>query len=266
MKRHFRILALQFVYAFELRSRSFVWFLVALFNPILLLVYWKAVFSQHGGAFGGLGDAQITSYYLLLVIIGAMLEAHIEEDVGKVDIQQGGLVRYLLKPFSYLEYQFLSEIPWRVIQGSFGLLVLLCILFFTNIPLALSHTTSVIFMGIIVGLLGFGVSFMFKMILGILAFWFTDYSGLATLIEIITLIFAGFLMPIEFFPSVVHMIAVYLPFAYVIYFPIRVIQGVVLMNDIVNIVLMQIMWIVVFFITYKVLWLRGVKKFTGIGQ
>jgi ABC-type uncharacterized transport system permease subunit len=56
------------------------------------------------------------------------------------------------------------------------------------------------------------------MILGFVAFWTTDTGGFFQLMEITTIIFAGYLMPFELMPAYITKISFAMPFAYMIYF------------------------------------------------
>jgi len=118
--RYVRMLLIHFEDALAERSRSFVWFLIALINPLMLLLFWRGAILEKPDAYGQWNIPSIMSYYLLLIIAGAFLQVHIDEKIAYSDIQQGQLANYLTRPFSYLLWNFFIELPYRVIQGSFG--------------------------------------------------------------------------------------------------------------------------------------------------
>ncbi len=113
MIRTLRIINLHFINIFQHRTRAFIWFLISLFNPLILLLYWN-------------GTNQITpsliTYYLLLIIAGSTLESHVEDSVSDIDIKQGGLVKFILKPFSYYWLKFFGDATTRLTLGLYGLL------------------------------------------------------------------------------------------------------------------------------------------------
>src|SRR5689334_7180600 len=104
--RYFRIFLLHFQQAFALRSRSLVWFGISLFNPVTFLIFWTGAYNEKSTLFAGWNLSYVSTYYFLLVIASSLLIVHIEEDISYWDIQQGGLSRYLLKPFSYVKSKF----------------------------------------------------------------------------------------------------------------------------------------------------------------
>jgi len=129
--RYLRIFSIYFQDAFVQKSRSFVWFLLSLTGPFMFLLFWTGAKVTKNAGFN---LSAISSYYFLLTIASSLLMAHIENEVGIIDIHEGGLVNYLLKPFSYFWLKFFLEIPWRILQSIMGGIVfLLLILFFISV-------------------------------------------------------------------------------------------------------------------------------------
>lgn len=264
--RILRIVALHFQQALQYRSRSFLWFLLALLNPAIYLLFWRA--AIHSGHIVGTQVIfnDIASYYLLVVIAGALLIAHVEEDVAMIDIKQGELVKYLLKPYPYFWMKFIEEIPYRVIQGTYGWIgLLIMLLIFGNI-LRVVHDPVRILLAICISIAAFFLSFIFKMIVGIATFWIDDFSGLQQLMFVLISLFAGFIQPIEYFHPILRSIALATPFPYMIYYPVVAWTGTLPLLQAVNVLLIQLGIIGVFAYAYIVLWKKGVKEFTGVGQ
>lgn len=264
--RYARIFALHFQQAFALRSRSVVWFLIALLNPLTYFLFWSGAYAGNQVPFAQWNLSSIATYYFLLVIAGSLLIVHIEEDVAHWDIQQGGLSRYLLKPFSYIRSKFFEELPWRIIQGFFGIIIFIIFWVLFGSFVSVAHTVPDILFAFCIAFCGYIISFLFKMIVGISALWLTDYSGLQQLVEAVIFIFAGMLMPLEFLPNGIRQIAFSLPFSYIIYFPLLAFQGKLAIVESVRTIGIQIVWIVILVGIYQVLWKKGVRLFTGLGQ
>lgn len=262
--RYVRIFLLQFQRVLEYKSVNLVWFLIPLFNSGVAILFWKGALK--GSSITGWNFSSLSSYYLFLIIAGSILMIHVEDDVSRLDIRMGGLIKYLLRPFSYFWLKFLDEIPWRLIQGIYGLLILFLVSLFFKIIIPFSQSPDIILLSIIIAVLAYFLSFTFKMIIGILAFWIIDIMGLYQLIEIAILIFAGFLMPIELFPSQISAIAHILPFSYMIYFPIVAFQGKLGLFELIKVIEVQFIWIIILSLVYKLMWGKGIKRFSGVGQ
>jgi ABC-2 type transport system permease protein len=264
--RYLRIFLLHMQETFALRSRSLVWFLIEIFNPLMYFLYWSSAYREKGVLFGGWNLSSVATYYFLLIIASAFLMVHIEEGISYLDIQQGGLSKYLLKPFSYIQIKFIEELPWRLLQGVFGVMLVIAFRSVLGNFVVLVDTLPGILLSLAILVSGYILSFVFKMIVGISALWITDYSGLQEVIEAIMIVFAGLLMPLEFFSPILQRIAFSLPFSYMIYYPVVAFQGKLDMMMSLRVLGAQLVWIMVFIVTYQVMWKKGVRLFTGLGQ
>lgn len=260
------IFLLFFQHVVNFRSRIFIWFLTSFLNPLSLLIFWVAVFKDREGVLTGWTLSTVTTYYFLLIIAGSFIIAHIEEDVAIKDIREGQLVAYLIKPVSYYWIKFFNETPWRIIQGFFGVIVFSIFYILFSEFITLPNTLTGITMAAIMVLLAFFISFTFKMIVGLSAFWFIDFWGLQQIIEVVIIILAGFVMPIEFFPDWLEKLSHLTPFPYMIYYPILSLQSKLPVAQAINVISIQIMWLGILAVVYKLVWARGIKKFTGVGQ
>lgn len=257
---------LHFEHIAEHRVRSFVWFLVSLFNPLLFILFWMGAFQGRTEISSGWTMSSIASYYFLLTIAGATLMSHSEEDVARQDIQNGELVNYLLKPFSYFWMKFFEEIHYRLLQGLYALIVFIVFSIFFHRLIKITTDPKIVFFGAIIISLALLLSYVFKMVVGILAFWTVDIRGIFNLVEIVLVIFAGYIVPIDLLIGPLAKVATALPFAYMIYYPVVVFQGKLGLNQLFNVILVQIFWLLFFILVYRFLWNKGVKKFSGVGQ
>lgn len=264
--RYFRIFLLHFQQAFENRGRSLVWFLLALIGPLIGMAYWIAVYRSENHSIVGWSLPTVTSYYFLLIIAGSFLIAHNEEDVAVNDIQEGQLSTYLIRPFSYFLNQLVGEISWRLLQGVFSVIIIIVLTRFFGSFFTITNDPVVFMLAFISLLLGFVLSFIFKMLLGISAFWFTDFRGIQNISEIVLLVLAGFIMPLDFFPHGLHVLSNLLPFAYMVYYPLTILEGKYELQNSIMYLLLQVGWILVLGILYKVLWKMGIEGYTGAGQ
>ncbi len=262
--KYVRIFLLYFQQAFVYRGRSVVWFFISLFNPLILLLFWYAALTS-GTTTVSWSLSDVTAYYVLLIIAASFLDVHIEETVAVHDISEGGLNAYLVKPISYAVVKLCNELPYRILQGSFGIIVFFIIRFGLGIQFPLVYGVFEILSAVFMILCAFCVSFLFKMIVGLSAFWTTDYSGLAEMTGVLILLFGGFLIPLEFFPRFWQTVASFTPFPYSTYFPVLAVQGRIPLLEMWRIIGIQLGWILVLFLAYQGMWRRGVKLYTGVG-
>ena len=259
--RYFRIFLLHMQEVVEQRGRVFVWLLIAFFTPAILILFWRGAKE-----IGGWTIPEITSYYLFIIVMNAMLMSHQEEHIARIDIQEGQLTGYLVRPFSYFWLTFFRELPWRLLQGGLGISALFVLWIF--LPNWFTITTSpLILVGtVLICILAFFLTFLFKSIIGILAFWMTDTRGLFEMTNVMLVVFTGSLMPLAFYPQWLMHLIHYTPFSYMLYFPVISLQGKVPFTEMTQGMLMQVVWIAAGIFVYRALWRAGLQKYTTVGQ
>ncbi len=257
--RYFRVFILYINNVLEYRARAFVYFLMSLINPLILIIFWRSINA-------GLTANDVNSYYLLFIIASGLLIAHIEVEVAIEDIKQGGLTPFLLKPFSYFTLKFMLELAYRLMRSSFSFIAVIIISWGFGIFIQISHDPVVILLSLLIAVFAFILSFVFKMTLALLAFWIEEIRGIFEISDVALIVLAGNIMPIHLYPIWLKNIAFTLPFSYMIYFPIIAIQGKLELFQLVEVIGAQCIWIFILGVLYKLMWISGIKKFTGIGQ
>lgn len=264
--RSLRIFLLFFESVLEFRATNLIWFLVSLINPLILLIYWVGYYKTQNLPPTASAFQSIITYYLLLAVVGSLLMSHIEEDVAYNDIQLGELTQFLIRPVSYFKIKLIGEMPWRIIQGFYGIGVfIVCKVIFGRLVL-LNISISSILMFLLLAILAYLLSFYFKMLIGLSAMWLVEFSGLQQLVEVVILLLGGYIMPLYLYPAVLKNIAYLSPFSYIIYFPLIALQGRLNLIDFFKVISGQICWILIFFYLLRIFWRKGLRKFTGVGN
>jgi len=264
--RYVQIFFLYFQEAFAERGRSFVWFLITLLNPLLYFTFWYAATGGGEQTIFGSSMQSISSYYFLLIVAGSMLQSHAEENIGYWHIYHGRLTNYLLRPISYYGINFLSEIPWRIIQGFFGIVVFFLMNFFFPHFIVLTSDIWTMILAFCIFFLAYTLSYAVKVVIGVSAFWLTDYHGLVEIVDMFRLIAGGFVVPLYLFPDWIFKIVSFTPFPYSMYFPILAWQGKLSYGELFQCIGIQLLWIVGFFAIFKILWKKGSREYTGVSQ
>ena len=80
------------------------------------------------------------------------------------------------------------------------------------------------------------------------------------------LFFSGRLAPMELMPAWLERISWYLPFRWIIWFPVELLLNRLDRATIVAGFQMQVLWLVVALVLLQVTWRLGVRKFTAVGN
>jgi ABC-2 type transport system permease protein len=262
--KYLRILAVTFQDVFQQRARNFVWFLDSLINPIVLLFFWHAAFTKTQNI-GGWSGSDMFTYYMFIVVASGLIISHVEVTIGNDDIKDGLLNAVLLKPISYFGFRYTQEFPWRFSEAMYGIIMVLAVLIL-RFPIVIAHNSLTIVLGIYIVILASLISFFYKMILGLLAFWVTDTHAIEEVTEVITIFCAGSLLPVDLLPGNVKPILDATPFPYMIYYPVSALMGKLPIDQIIHVVLVQACWCVALFVCCKLMWWRGVRRYSGVGM
>lgn len=262
--RYLRILLLYSQGAFAERSMAIVWFLCAFVDVGILLFFWSG--ASAGRVINGWTSQELITYYLFSIITSQLLINHIEINISRHDIKEGQLVSYILKPFPYWLFCFFQEIPWRIMTGVLGVITVIILTIVLRLHITINN--SLMSWTFAIPILGGGyiISFVYKMAIGLLAFWFTEIRGLFEALEVVSVILLGLLMPLSLLPVWLTNTAYTSPFAYIIYFPILALEGKLSILQMLEVIGMQIIWIALLSIVVRKLWTAGLKKFSAVGQ
>ena len=81
-------------------------------------------------------------------------------------------------------------------------------------------------------------------------------------------VFGGSYIPLNFLPESIKNISCYLPFQYIIYWPIQFFLNTEETSEVkvfLYVIINQILWILVLYIIYRILWKKAIKKYVSFG-
>lgn len=204
-----RIILLHFERVLEYRLRSFVWILIPATNNLTLILFWVSAQFQNKTQSS---VSQLATYYFLMTVTSVLLTSHVEFEMSEYLIKQGDLVNYLLKPISFYYYTIIEELPYRVVQGIYAVvLILVFALFF---PGLFKFDFEVIYLPLIILIfvMGYLLSLTFKMCVAYVSFWSTEIRSVQELADIFIIILSGGILPLSMYPTLLQKICSFLPF------------------------------------------------------
>jgi ABC-2 type transport system permease protein len=174
-------------------------------------------------------------------------------------IHQGEIAGDLLKPISLFTF-WLAQDLGRALVGFFlrGLTIMLIYALVFDI----AYPASVLqwFALFITLLLSWLLSFAYRFLVNLSAFWSPDARGIGRFAFIVVMFFSGFLMPLRFFPDWVQTLAYFTPFPHMLNTVVEIYLGVLTGPSLVNALLAQIAWTVALIIVCQVVLRLGTKR------
>ena len=260
------------VYSTEIRKvltyRFDFWinFFVSIFAHVAVAFFlWRAVFqynrtdTMQGYSFTGL-----MLYYLMVPMIDKIVNGSGMGFVSR-DIYDGSLTRYLIYPVSFFKYKYVQHLANTSI---FIVQLLLTIFIFTRIfgePPDVSITPASILMGITAALFSGILSFFIFTSIEMIAFWADNVWTLVVMFRFCIALVGGTLIPLAFFPDGWREALRYLPFPYLVSFPIECATGRIPAGEWAQGIAVILAWSAAFLFILKSVWNRGRYQYTGVG-
>ena len=117
-------------------------------------------------------------------------------------------------------------------------------------------------------ILGFLLGFFLEYCIGLISFWFLEVTSLTFIYMLMNFLLSGHMFPLELLPTEpfnARLIVDFLPFKYLAYFPAAVFLGKVEGPEMYQGLAVLAGWVVFFIVLSRVLWWRGVKRYSGYG-
>ena len=219
VRLYWAVLAMAFRRQLAYRTANLAGFATNAFFGLLRASLFLALFTTGGQTINGY-DAQSAATYTwvtqaLIMIVSLWAWWDIE-----TTIRSGDVVTDLARPFSYLGYWLARDygralyfILFRALPTLLvGQLTLPGGLRWPHSPLQVAALlVSVVF--------AVGISFAWRFLLNVSAFWTTDARGLGGMTTALVLFLGGFVVPLRFFPEWLQPLLFSLPFAGIVQIP-----------------------------------------------
>lgn len=262
MKKYLQTFKLALQKAFTYKSIEFIWVISAFLTPFLLMTLWS---QNHTDKIEGFNLSEIVTYYFVMTFVIQLVSPHINWNVAN-DINNGTLAFYLVKPYKYFIQLFIQEIAWKIIAYIcvFFPLLLFAFIYRSNIVIPSMNLQKVMFI-IVLCISSYLLMFLVEFTLGILAFWVTQINAFFRIFYMSNDLFAGKFFPLILMPNILKAFGKFLPFQYFWYFPTMIIMGKSTQIDIRFGIITIFLWIIIFVFLAKLLWIKGIKKYSSYG-
>lgn len=248
----------------EYRGDAVIWALSGVISPGISLAIWLSISSNNPSL--SFSRNELIVYFLLIYLVQVLTSAWGGHFVIQ-QIRNGQFARYLLKPISVLhDYgsNNVSEKTIKLVITSVSLVFLWYFLLF-NQPLALELNFFKVSLFIISVLLAGFMAFIIDITIGFLAFWVYNAYFIRDFYFVFRMFLTGSIIPISFLPPLLFNLSVYLPFRYMVSFPVEVLMGKVTGFNLLIGFIIQIVWFFAFYLLYKFIYEYSIKSNEGYG-
>ena len=258
MRKYWIIVRQSFINQLAYGSGSLVWFGVALLELIIPMTIWLTA-SSVSGTFSGYTKSDILTYYILIGIIGNLSFWWTHFDIEGM-VRSGELSSLLIKPYSALGHIIFTQFGDKTLSILIRLPIFVLVFSYFHISL---HISFVAILAIILAILMY---LLISLLFGTLSFWITDTGGFVGLFYFSAYLFSGELAPLAFYPPWFTALTSYLPYRYILSFPIEIIMDNVNSTQIFIGFLIGIGWLAILYSVLKVTWKKSLREYQAYGN
>lgn len=247
---------------FAYPAASAIWVIADTQTALILPAVWLAS-GGPGALVGGLDRDHLIAYYLVTMTLSQFVICHLMWDIAW-DMREGFFSPQLLRPLGYLRMTMARNLSWRVAKLALFLPVLPVVWLAyggirgVELDFGWAFWLSVLLAHILSLFAAFAVA--------MIALWTTEYMSILRLYYVPEIFLSGRVLPLGTLPPWAQTLAENLHFSYMVSFPASVLLGRLEPQEIGRGLGMQIVWSLAFLAFGRVLFLRGLRCYSGPGM
>ncbi len=265
-RKYWRVFLLGWQEQMAYRANNLLESVVGVIAFFVLFFLWRSIYqSNHGQPISGLTLQEMLTYILLAKFWDWAIEPSEEIDNAlPQDIRNGGLNRFLIRPISDRLYRLSLYLAHKAMYVLMRIGPVILVIFF--FPNAFNLTPNVSWWYLpVAGILALLLQFCFSYTVAMLAFWWLEIWGVLFLKRLIVSFLAGAWLPLTLLPPKIAGVFLALPFQYMIFFPLQIMLGKLAPNLLHQGMLFQLIWVIFFWLTSRLLWSHGMKYYSAAG-
>jgi ABC-2 type transport system permease protein len=217
---------------------------------------WTAVYGSRG-ELAGMDLQNVIRYFGASALIGYLTMDFADWNLSML-IRTGKFLTFALRPLHHRFFALSQKIGHRVL--GFALEFLPCVVIF-HFVFGVDMRPASLGWEILSVALAFLTGFYFNYIIGMTSFWFVKAEGVRSVVNLISSIFSGSLIPLAFFPNWFQKLQYFLPFQYTLYVPAKVFIG----EFTPSLVLYQFVAMVLTYAASEIIYRRAMRHFCDAG-
>jgi ABC-2 type transport system permease protein len=246
----------------QYRVELHIWLAQLILRPIVFMVVWASAAKAMGGTLRGFTPRDFAAYFIIAMLVHHATLAWLMFEWEPM-IKTGDLSSALLKPV-HLIHRYISEnITFKAATMPFMLAAGLALAVMFNPKFDFAGWS--IAMAVPALLLAAALFFAIAWTLGMLSFFTTEVDAINNGFFLLMLLFSGQMGPLLMMPHKVQIIALALPFWWIIGFPTELLLGHLTPAQAAGGLLIQIGWVSLWIFGMARLWKRGLRSYTAVG-
>jgi len=234
------------------------------FVVLLMLYYvWRSLIDQHR-FFAGYGEKEIMTYVFGALLLRSFVFGEQSREAAQ-EINTGLFSQYLLRPISYISFIFMRELPARLWFFLLTLVQIVLLILILKPAFFVQSDLKINFMFIFSVFLAMALYFLMSFLVNLLAFWSRETGGPRFLWEWILEFASGAYFPLNVLYQAAYWFLAFTPWAFLIYFPLRIYLGKISHRMMWEILGGEMVWLLLVAGVVYGVWKKGLKIYSGEG-
>ena len=266
-KKYSSILRASVITALEYKANSIVG-LFAVFTGLLIeYLIWSMVYNSPGASYSidGWTFQRLIAYIFLSMIVGQLKSSWVTSFEMIMQIRQGFMNQYIVKPISFFSYNLMSFIGTNILYYiPYTILIIIVPIIFPD--LIFINLVQIPFF-ILAVTISIYLSYSIYFFMVCFAFWFGEVRALLAAYNISMFVLAGQIIPLDFFPDSYIKIINYTPIPYLIKFPVDIAMAIeVNFGQWVSMLFFAFFWCIIMRLLSGLLYNIGIRRYEAYGS
>jgi ABC-2 type transport system permease protein len=231
---------------------------------LLLLYYVWLNLSRMTGRFAMYSAEELTTYVFLAHLLRAIIFGA-QARLAALEINDGTFSTYLVKPVVHFWFVFWRELAQKTIYFIAAMFELVAFVLLTKAHFVWQNNPKFLFFFVLAIVGAMFLYFLLTYLVSLLAFWSREAMGPRFLFEWFMEFSSGAFFPLDILSKNFLLAFQFLPFAYIIFFPLKIYLGKWSAGEMASGIGLQLIFIIVFAMLVLLAWKRGLRRYVGEG-
>lgn len=250
----------------QYRFAVLIWAVWGFVGPLISLAVWAAATAARGGSIesarGAFDRADFAAYFLVFMIFGHLTMSWDAFEFAW-RVRDGRLSPALLKPIHPIHADAATNIGFKLFTST--LLLPVWVLLFVLLKPSPPQSLFQLALAVPAVLLAAILRYIIMYALANVAFWTTRVEAVNQLFFTLDAFLSGRIAPLALLPGWFGTAAVYTPFRAMGAFPVELALGRVPPDQIAAGFALQVVWLAVAVILFRVVWAAGIRQYSAVG-
>ncbi len=271
MFKYLSILRINWIHALEYRANALIGLLAILSGLFIEYQIWSLIFSQNNyssinmdGVNTGYSFEELIIFIFLSIIVGQLKSSWVTSSQMILEIRQGLINKYLIRPISYFWYHFMMFVGTNSL---YVIVYTLLIAIFVYLFPGMIFQNIFSLLGFVISLLlSIYLSYCIYFIMVCFAFWFGEVRSIVVAYNVGMLMISGQYIPIRLFPPEFLSIIKWTPIPYLVDLPVSIATGIITINEWKASIGLALLWSLILTFICLAIYKIAIKGYEAYGQ